>query len=154
MSYKPSVIIVLSVMAITDEKIASLKREYTDKIEDALKQADVWNRVVEQFKTKLEVLNDLVVGSNGGPKPQQRALGAEVGKYTNMETTPAVLAVLDTATNPLPPGDIIKILENEGFDTKSAHWKAAVFTACKRLAARGKIEEFQKDGKKAFMKKV
>jgi hypothetical protein len=144
----------LSDMAITDEKIASLKREYTSKIEDALKQAEVWNGVVAQFKIKLDVLNDLVIGANGASTPQQRSLGAPVGKYANMETTPAVLAVLDSATEPLPTSDIIKILENEGFNTTSQHWKAAVFTACKRLVERGKIQEFQRDKKKAFMRKV
>jgi len=154
LSNNPIAITVQSVMAITDEKIASLKREYTVKIQDALAQVDVWNGVANQFKTRLEILNELVVGTNGTPKLQERSLGTAVGKYAGMEATPAVLAVLEDSSEALATSDIIKILENEGFNTEPEHWKAAIFTACSRLAAKGKIMSLQRNGKAAYLKKT
>jgi hypothetical protein len=138
-------------MAITDAKISSLMKQYEEKIQDALEQIEIWTGVAEQFKTKKEVLDEL---SSGTAVDSAQTSIEGVGKYAGLDVTPAVLAVLnDSNSSPISTGEIITILENEGFHSKSKHWKAAVYTACKRLSETGKILEIRKQGKKAFMKK-
>ena len=73
-------------MVITEEKIASLQKEYSEKMQDCNAQVTVWKGRAEHFKTKLEVLAELANGGSSVPKIQERALGAAVGKYAGMET--------------------------------------------------------------------
>jgi hypothetical protein len=114
---------------------------------------EVWSSVAEKYKNKIEVLHELVANATESERPQSAALRG-VGKYANMQTTPAVLAVIESSSQALATIDIIRILENEGFDTKSKHWKAAVFTACGRLASKGTVMALQRNGKAAYMRKA
>jgi hypothetical protein len=136
-------------MPITDEKIIATRKEIEERINNAQAQIETWKGVIAQCKAKRELLDELAGGNRGKGVSAGLTL---IGKFSNMETTPAVLQVImDHSNTLLSPGEITKILLDEGFVPKTKNWKSAVYVACDRLAEKNKVVRAQKRGVKAYM---
>lgn len=59
-------------MTTTDSRLDALRREYTAKIDHAIKQVENWNSLASLYKTKLEVLSELESTSPLDPEAQQQ----------------------------------------------------------------------------------
>lgn len=59
-------------MTMTNEKLVSLEREYTAKMDHAIKQVKNWNSRAILYKTKLEFLSELESASPLDPDAQQQ----------------------------------------------------------------------------------